>query len=274
MTMPIGTLGHPHPARNGASLAAQPLITERLSDRLASLLAAQVDGGALEPGDQLPTEAQLALQHGVSRTVVREAVHQLKSRGLLRSRQGSGVFVAAPPLNQSLAFDPKVLESMAAVIQVVELRRVLEGEMAALAAQRATREQIRKLKRALLAIDTAMVEGRDGVDEDMAFHRAIAESTGNPQFTRLLAFLEQYLRDAMRVTKGNEARHEGFLQQVRAEHSAIVAAIAAHDADAARRCATEHLRRGQWRLEAGGVILRRRTGEPITKASKARNLPA
>ncbi|MEQ1807670.1 MAG: FCD domain-containing protein [Burkholderiaceae bacterium] len=273
--MPIGEPGGPPPAaRPGAAPEVHALVAERLSDRLASLLAAQVEGGALTPGDRLPTEAQLALRHGVSRTVVREAVHQLKSRGLLRSRQGSGVFVAIPPRNQPLAFDPKVLESMTAVFQVVELRRVLEGEMAALAAQRATREQVRTLKRSLLAIDVAMDGGRDGVDEDMAFHRAIAESTGNPQFTRLLAFLEQYLREAMRITKGNEARNADFLQQVRAEHSAIVAAIAARDAEAARRCATEHLRRGHWRLEAGGVILRRKTGARIGKASKTRTDPA
>jgi GntR family transcriptional regulator, transcriptional repressor for pyruvate dehydrogenase complex len=232
------------------------LVAERLSDRLASLLAAQLEAGALAPGDRLPTEAQLALQHGVSRTVVREAVHQLKSRGLLRSRQGSGVYVAVPPPNQSLSFDPKVLESMAAVTQVVELRRVLEGEMAALAAQRATREQIRALRRALVALDAAMSAGRDGVDEDLAFHRAIGEATGNPQFTRLLVFLEQYLREAMCITRGNEARHAEFLRQVNLEHRAIVDAIAARDADAARRCATQHLERGQSRLEAGGAILR------------------
>jgi GntR family transcriptional repressor for pyruvate dehydrogenase complex len=61
------------------------------------VLAARVADGELAPGDRLPTEQQLALAHGVSRTVVREAVHQLKSQGLLRSRQGSGVFVADAP---------------------------------------------------------------------------------------------------------------------------------------------------------------------------------
>jgi GntR family transcriptional regulator, transcriptional repressor for pyruvate dehydrogenase complex len=248
------------------------LVTERLSDRLASLLAAQLDSGVLEPGDRLPTEAQIALQHGVSRTVVREAVHQLKSRGLVRSRQGSGVFVASRPVHQSLAFDPTVLESMTAVIQVVELRRVLEGEMAALAAQRATREQVRALKRSLLAIDAAMAQGRDGIDEDMAFHHAIAESTGNPQFARLLGFLEQYLREAMRVTKSNEARHPDFLQQVRAEHRAIVEAIAARNVEGARRCATEHLRRGQWRLENGGTLQPGKVGARIGRTTRTRTI--
>ncbi len=239
----------------GLGAAAAP---ERLSDRLATHLTAQIEHGVLCPGDRLPTEAQLAASHGVSRSVVREAVHRVKARGLLVARQGSGVYVAPKSPHQPLAFDPAVLESMAAVIQVVELRRVLEGEIAALAAQRATRSQIAELKRALKAIDTATDAGGNGLDEDMAFHRAIGAATGNPQFNRLLIFLEQYLREAMRVTKGNEARHADFMAQVRQEHQAIVAAIAAHDPDAARSAAIGHLINGERRLEEGGVIPRRR----------------
>lgn len=246
-------------------------MPERLSDRLAAALTAQIDSGALRPGDRLPTEAQLAARHGVSRSVVREAVQRIKSRGLLLSRQGSGVYVAPPPAHRPLAFDPKVLESMDAVVQVVELRRVLEGEIAALAALRSTRAQQAGLKRSLKAIDTAMAAGDDGVDEDMAFHRAIGEATGNPQFSRLLAFLEQYLREAMRVTKGNEARREDFMRQVRDEHRAIVAAIEARDAAKARAAAVGHLLRGEQRLVEGGVI--RRGARAATAAAKTTAAP-
>lgn len=261
ITMSIGTapLSRPLPR----------LVADRLSDRLAARLAAQIDGGALKPGDRLPAEWQIAEAHGVSRTVVREAVHQLKSRGLLRSRQGSGVFVAEPSAHRPLDFDPTVLESVGAVVQVVEVRRVLEGEIAALAAERATRAQVATLKRALSAIDAAEADGRDGVAEDLAFHRTIAEATGNPQFTRLLGFLEQYLREGMRITRGNEARQGAFMEQVRQEHRALVDAIAAHDPRLARRRATEHLRRGQRRLELGGVIEPpRASGERASKAAR------
>ena len=233
---------------------AEPLVAVRLSDRLAARLIHQIERGALKPGDRLPTEAQLPAAHGVSRSVVREAVHQVKSRGLLRSRQGSGVYVSPAPLNKPLAFDPAVLESMEAVVQVVELRRVLEGEMAALAAQRATRIQVAGLRRALAAIDLASAAGQLGLDEDFAFHRAIGKATGNPQFERLLAFLEQYLLDAMRITKGNEARREDWMQQVRSEHWAIFEAIAARDPPAARRAAIRHLLHGELRLQQGGVV--------------------
>jgi len=227
---------------------------ETLADRLAERLSAQIEGGTLGPGDRLPTEAQLAAAHGVSRSVVREAVHRIKSRGQLVSRQGSGVFVTAPAANRPLEFDPAVLESVQAVVQVVEVRRVLEGEIAALAAERATRAQVAGLRRALAAIDAAAAAGRDGVAEDLAFHRAIGEATGNPQFSRLLGFLEQYLREGMRITRGNEARRVDFMEAVRHEHRAIVDAIAAGDARAARRAATSHLGHSQRRLELGGVI--------------------
>lgn len=251
------------------SPSAQPLRVEsdRLSDRLASRLGAQIGSGALKPGDRLPTEQQMALAHGVSRTVVREAVHQLKSKALVTSRQGSGVFVAQPPTHLPLAFDPAVLASVQSVVHVAEVRRVLEGEIAALAAERATRSQIAALRRALKAIDTAVAGGGDGVDEDLSFHRLIGEATGNPQFRLLIGFLEQYLREAICITRGNEARRSDFMAAVQQEHRAIVEAIARRDPVRARHHATRHLESGQERLVEGGVIKAR-----PARATPARNI--
>ena len=238
------------------ALLTEPLRqpADGLSDRLALRLSALIESGKLAPGDRLPTEQQLASAHGVSRTVVREAVHQLKSRALVASRQGSGVYVAARPHHQPLVFDPRVLESVDAVVHVVEVRRVLEGEIAALAAERATRAQVSTIRQALKAIDMAVANGGDGVAEDLAFHHAIGEATGNPQFKLLLGFLEQYLREAMRITRGNEARRQDFMEEVQHEHRAIVAAIAAHDPAAARQHALRHITRGRQRLAEGGVL--------------------
>ena len=237
--------------------ASEPLVAERLSDRLAARLIEQIESGHLRPGERLPSEAQMAAAHGVSRSVVREAVHQVKSRGMVRARQGSGVFVSFEPRQRALAFDPKVLESMDAVVQVVELRRVLEGEMAALAAQRATAAQLGAIRRALQAVDAVTRAGQLGVEEDFAFHRAIGAATGNPQFVRLLSFIEQYLLDAMRITKGNEARRPEWLAEVHDEHHAIYKAIAAHSAAAARRAAIRHHLGGEKRLADGGLVPRR-----------------
>jgi GntR family transcriptional repressor for pyruvate dehydrogenase complex len=245
------------PVPTASAARAEPplrLVAQRLSDRLAERLALQLESGALQPGDRLPTELQLAEAHGVSRTVVREAVHQLKSRGLLVSRQGSGVYVARPPATRALDFDPGVLGSIEGVVQVREVRRALEGEIAALAAQRATRAQVASIRAALRALDRAVAAGGDGVAEDLAFHRALAEATGNPQFTRLLSFLEQYLHDAMRVTRANEARRPDYMDAVRGEHRAVADAIAAGDPAAARRKALEHMLQGDRRLREAGLL--------------------
>ena len=256
MTMPAHL--RPAPPAACAPAAVGRLGQVSLADRLAELLAAQIEHGTLRPGDRLPTEAQLGERHGVSRSVVREAVHRLKSRALLLSRQGSGVYVSAPAAHRALAFDPAVLESIHAVVHVVEVRRVLEGEIAALAAERATRAQVAGIRRGLVAIDKASAAGRDGVAEDLAFHRAIGQATRNPQFGLVIGFLEQYLREAMRITRGNEARRQDFMEAVRVEHRAIVEAIAARDPAAARRAAAAHLNQSQLRLEEGGVIPRAR----------------
>ncbi|MGZ5237996.1 MAG: FadR/GntR family transcriptional regulator, partial [Caldimonas sp.] len=175
------------PTRASAAFvaAAPPLVAERLSDRLAARLGDEIDAGRLRPGDRLPTEQRLADAHGVSRTVVREAVHQLKSRGLVRSRQGSGVYVTAAPSGGALTLDLSLISSIEGVLRVREVRRALEAETAALAAERASRLQVAALRRALRAIDRSAAEGRDGVEEDLAFHRLLAQAAGNPHFGRL-----------------------------------------------------------------------------------------
>lgn len=234
--------------------AQPPLAAQRLSDQLAERLAAQLSEGRFAPGERLPTEPQLAAEHGVSRTVVREAVNQLKSRGLLKSRQGSGVYVVGAGDRRPLTFDPTVLGSMDAVVQVVEVRRALEGEIAALAATRGGKSHVAALRQALQRIEDAVAAGGDGVAEDLAFHRAIAQATGNPQFSQLLGFLEQYLREAMRITRGNEARHRDFADAVRAEHRALVDAIEAGDPASARRAAVKHMQQASKRLVTAGVV--------------------
>jgi GntR family transcriptional repressor for pyruvate dehydrogenase complex len=238
----------------------EPLVTERLSDRLAERLGKEIGAGRLRPGERLPTEQRLAEAHGVSRTVVREAVHQLKSRGLLRSRQGSGVFVTAAPPGEALTLELSLIGSIDDVMRIREVRRALEAETAALAAERATRVQVAGLRRALRAIDRSTVEGGDGVEEDLAFHRGIADAAGNPHFARLLEFLEQYTLESMRVTRRNDARRADFVEAVRREHRAIVEAITAGNPALARRRAVQHMRGGDRRM---------RTAAPLTPSPRA-----
>lgn len=211
-----------------------------LSEQVAEALSAEIRAGRPAPGEKLPTEAALVEQFAVSRTVVREAVSRLKSLGVVESRQGSGVFVrqaAFAPLN----FDTRSSASVQAVVQMVEVRRALEAEVAALAAQRRSADQLKDIRLAMAALDEAVRAGGDGAEEDVNYHRAIAGAAHNPFLISTLDYLRQFLRGVTRVTRANEARRADFVCQVRDEHEAITRAIETGDALQARQAATQHM---------------------------------
>ena len=213
----------------------------RLSEQLADALAIGIRDGHWKAGQKLPTESGLVERFGVSRAVVREALQRLKSLGLVETRQGSGAFVRDLP---APALDQLVLEpdgSVEAVIRMVEVRRALEAESAALAAARRTPQSMRQIRNAAQSLDDAVAGGGDGVAEDVALHVAIAQAARNPFLLATLAYLNQFLIDATRVTRANEATRIDLQLQVRDEHRSIVAAIEAGDVGAARHAGALHM---------------------------------
>ncbi|WP_338715661.1 FadR/GntR family transcriptional regulator [Herbaspirillum sp. DW155] len=236
-----------------ASLAAASRGKTTLADHVTSVLAQQIRSGEFAPDARLPSEMELTERFSVSRTVIREAISRLKSEGLVGSRRGSGTVVLpvtpATPFRLDLNMDDG-RDSIQAVLRVIELRRGVEGEMAALAAQRRTRAQNLAIQQALQAIDAAAAAGRDGVQEDFAFHAAISNAAHNPLYTSLVQFLSQFLHAAIRVARMNEARSNEFVQQVRAEHAALAQAISDGNAEAARAAALRHMENSAQRLQA------------------------
>lgn len=219
-----------------------------LADQVASAIEHEIRAGQLAEGARLPTEQMLAQQFGVSRTVVREAVSRLKSAGLIDTRQGSGTYVRKPGV-QPLRFDPAISATLEAVLQIVETRRALECEAAELAAERGSKEDVRRIRTALRAIQRAVESGQDGVEEDVRFHRAIAQAARNPFLKLTLDYLSQFLSSATRVTRANEARSRKLGMEVLREHEALVDAIEAGDSSAARAAAARHLRNAARRIE-------------------------
>lgn len=219
-----------------------------LADRVTEALSQLIRGSAFSPGARLPSEKEMAGRFGVSRTVMREAISRLKSEGLVESRHGVGIFVRDLTLDATFRINPGVVDSVRSVLQVVELRKPLEAEIAALAAERCTKAQLADIQRALKQIDKSVRAGSDGVDADIAFHRSIAQATGNPHFLALTEFVSQFLRGAMQVTRAFEASKETMLLQVKEEHRAIVDAIAAQDPVAARAAARAHMENATRRL--------------------------
>lgn len=220
-----------------------------LSEKLAQTLETSIRQGKLGKGERLPTENALVDKYGVSRTVVREAFSRLKTLGLIETRQGSGAYVKAlpPPEATKLKLVPD--GSVDAVLKVVEVRRALEAESAALAAERRTVKSLQKIKQAMRAIDKSVAEGGDGVSEDVAFHAAIAQAANNPFLLDTLSYLNQFLENATRVTRANEATRDDLADAVRNEHQAIVQAIEAGDVKAARQAGTKHMLNAAKRID-------------------------
>lgn len=216
-----------------------------LAERVMARLGADIRGGRIAPGARLPTEQELSTTMGVSRTVVREAVAALRADGLVVTRRGSGAYVVDNPTASPFRIVAPQIGRIEDVLDIMELRLAVEVEAAALAADRADRKRVAAVRAALREIDRALRGGEGAVAEDFAFHRAIAEATGNAQFPRFLAFLGSHVipRQSVRLSADTPAERRAYLERIQGEHARIVAGIAAGDPVEARRAMRDHLTR-------------------------------
>lgn len=223
----------------------QPLRPARtLTDVVVERVATEIRSGRLAPGTQLPTEAALMAAMGVSRTVVREAVAALRADGMVLTRQGLGAFVASDASRAAFRIpSQRATDDIAEVLRVMELRLAVEVEAAALAAEHASAEQVATIKMALGAIDRAIAAGDGAVQEDFAFHHAVANATGNPHFASFLAFLGGHVipRQIIRNSRASPMSNRAYLDKIQTDHVAIADAIASKLPNAARNAMRAHL---------------------------------
>ncbi|MFG1420957.1 FadR/GntR family transcriptional regulator [Roseixanthobacter liquoris] len=219
-----------------------------LADTLAQRLREEISSGRLRPGERLPTEQQLAGTYGVSRPIVREAVGRLKHDGLVLTRQGAGAFVAEPGAVSTFRIDISDFHNEDEIRHIVELLMAVESTATAHAAVRRTAHDLEQIQAQLDAMQAAIDRGDPGVDEDVAFHRAIVEATGNPFFRDLSDFLDRRVRTFIRAARSNTARMQGLTEAVQREHQAIFDAVAAGDPEGAQAAAITHLENAAARL--------------------------
>jgi GntR family transcriptional repressor for pyruvate dehydrogenase complex len=225
----------------------QPLVREvRLADRVAQHITGLMLDGTLPRGTRVPPERVLAEQYGVSRTVIREALRMLASKGLLETRGGSGTYVRGP--------DPAAAaESMTLLLRlhhgnmpvpyekVHEVRRVLEVEIAALAAARAQPEDIAALERELERQRQSRHDHDAYATSDLAFHAALAAAAHNELFPVLLNSISDVMAEVRRL--GVEV--PGAIDNGLLHHERLLAMVKAGDVAGATQAMTEHLRDSQ-----------------------------
>jgi GntR family transcriptional repressor for pyruvate dehydrogenase complex len=228
-----------------AEFSIQPVDGRSRSQLVESALVDLIARGDLPAGARLPTEHTLAERFGVSRATVREAITRLRADGVLSTKPGRGAVVESATPSALRLQGPELPGSFE---HLFELRRLIEVEAAALAAQRRTPATLGDIQRAHAAMGSAARSGLQAPEADGAFHRAVAAATGNPHLMSLLDFIGHQLDQLLARAWANSARVAGGAHDAQAEHELLVAAIRAGDAAAARHAAGTHLKQAEKRL--------------------------
>jgi GntR family transcriptional regulator, transcriptional repressor for pyruvate dehydrogenase complex len=204
----------------------QTFSPQSLADRITVSLREAIVNGRYSPGVQLPAGKNLALQFGVSITVVREALSRLKADGLVASHQGKGVFVAKDEKARPFRLTGGTPR---ALLDVFELRMGVEVQAARLAAERRTVRDLRQMEKCLKAMAPARKSFDEALDADIEFHRSIAVATRNPLIVSFMEFLQPHLREAIALARKTSAKLANTRSAAFEEHREIYNAIAAGD---------------------------------------------
>jgi len=218
-------------------------LFEQVAEQLQELI---ISDEALQPGDRLPSERQLAEQLGVSRTVIREAVKVLEQTGLVRVATGSGTYVSQlRPKTVSELISLLVRQRSCSFGHVFEVRRMLEVGIAGLAAERAKPEDIEVLKETLEEMEATVADMRDHpdrlevlVEADLVFHSILAQATQNPLLPELLEAISAPLLELRRVAT---MATPDALEAGPYYHRLILERVAAGDAPGSREAMRQHL---------------------------------
>jgi DNA-binding FadR family transcriptional regulator len=203
--------------------------------------------GTLQPGDKVPSERQLCQRMNVSRPLIREALKELRGRGAIETYQGKGSFVSG------MLNDDKQQNSLSRLydnhprllFDLLEVRELLEGEAASLAAERGTAKDFYKITKAYQAMNTTPKNAEDLLDAarlDHAFHRSIYEASHNPVLIHTLQNLIQLMLNSIVASVTNLYHRDRQKQQIDTHHLTIYNAIIDRKPETAKKAATQHIR--------------------------------
>lgn len=210
----------------------------RIHEEVFSQIRELIGEGRFKAGEKLPSERELAETFKVSRTSVREALRALETQGLIVSRTGAGNFVADLPVESLIAPLARLLiDEKKALVDVFEMRKLIEPQIAALAAERVTAGDIAQLKRIVRKQADAVGRGETGVEADAELHLAIGRATQNRALQKLVSGLMEILGRSREESLQTDKRRATSI----AAHRRIIAAIEKHDKARARSEMLRHI---------------------------------
>ncbi len=216
----------------------KPVKKTRVYEEIVIKIKEMIEQGRLKSGDQLPGERELSDVFHVSRSSVREALRSLESKGYLESRQGDGTYIASNPVESLVSPLASVIFSEKdSQMELFEMRRLIEPQLAYLAAERATEEEIARMEEALVLQEQAIAEGETGTETDRAFHYLMAKATNN----KVLLHLTDHMRDLLAVSRAKYLQVEGRPEKSIARHRQVLDAIKARDGELAAQVMLDHV---------------------------------
>jgi DNA-binding FadR family transcriptional regulator len=224
----------------------QSIETRRLYQQIAQQLRQLILAGEFAPGSRLPAERELASQLGVSRPSVREALIALEVEGWVEVRTGSGVYV----LERSAHTGERVPVNAWGPLEVIRARRVIEGEIAVLAAQHAEPAHIAALQEALRSMQSDAQAGRAPLEGDRAFHLSLAAACGNAVLADTVVQLWDARKGPLFERLGDYFETPASWLSAIEEHRAVLAAIREADAETARAAMQHHMDQSHERFNA------------------------
>ena len=227
----------------------QAVEPQRLYRQIADQLRTLIQSGEFVAGSRLPAERDLAKQLGVSRPSVREALIALEVEGWVEVRTGSGVYVLDRAQHTQSA-EKTIATTEWGPLELIRARRVVEGEMAAIAALQAKRKHIDAMRQALADMARDASAGVLPLEGDRAFHSAIVESTGNVVLVETVHSFWDSRRGPLFTRLGGYFETVQSWRSAIAEHTTILDAIAAHDGPAARAAMHTHMDKSHHRFSA------------------------
>jgi DNA-binding FadR family transcriptional regulator len=227
----------------------QTLEPQRLYRQIAEQLRALMSKGEIKPGDRLPAERDLAKQMGVSRPSVREALIALEVEGWVEVRTGAGVFVLDRAQVRKIE-TRKVPDGEWGPLEIIRARRVIEGEIAALAAAHAKRKDLHAIADAIALMHEHTELGIAPTSGDQAFHMAIAQAAGNAVLVDTVQTFWVARRGPLFERLGDYFENVPSWRTAIGEHEALLEAIRGHDAAAAREAMHAHMDKSHARFSA------------------------
>lgn len=224
-------------------------MSPNLTSSLVEHLRRAIVEGDIPAGEKLPSEAELISEHGISRTVVREALARLKIEGLVHTRKGSGSFALTPPAAPTSEPGFRQARSLEDRRALLAFRIGVESEAAALASSARAPRDLAALRRAMEAFSAADDSPAEAMTHDFGFHLAVAQASGNAYFADVLTGLGPAMISMPRHRLAADSAGGHRLGDVSAEHRAVVDAIAAGDPMAASAAMRSHLVNSRRRLE-------------------------